>query len=43
MSQSMEIRRVQEDAILDKINRIFDEVAQDKVDFEESYQSLSGF
>jgi hypothetical protein len=27
---------------MDKINRIFDEVGQDRVDFEESYVSLSG-
>ena len=31
-----------EDLIVDKINQIFDEVARDRHDFEESYMSLSG-
>lgn len=39
LSQSME-RRIGEDMILDKINRIFDEVAKDRDDFESSYVDL---
>ena len=35
-------RQIGEDLIVDKINKIFEEVAQDRVDFEESYVSLSG-
>jgi hypothetical protein len=33
-------RRIGEDMILDKINRIFDEVAKDRDDFESSYVDL---
>ena len=33
-------RRIGEDMILDKINRIFDEVANDRDDFESSYVDL---
>ena len=40
-TQSVE-RQIGEDLIMEKINRIFDEVGQDRVDFEESYVSLSG-
>ena len=35
-------RQIGEDLIIEKINRIFDEVAQDRQDFEESYMSLGG-
>ena len=35
-------RQIGEDLIVQKINQIFDEVAQDRQDFEESYMSLSG-
>ncbi len=34
--------QIGEDLIVDKINQIFDEVARDREDFEESYMSLSG-
>lgn len=40
-TQSME-QQIGEDLIIQKINQIFDEVAQDRQDFEESYMSLSG-
>ena len=40
-TRSME-KQIGEDLIIDKINQIFDEVAKDKQDFEESYMSLSG-
>jgi len=34
--------QIGEDLIVEKINQIFDEVARDRHDFEESYMSLSG-
>ena len=40
-SRSMELQ-IGEDLIVEKINQIFDDVARDKVDFEESYVSLGG-
>ena len=40
-SQSM-THQIGEDLIIQKINQIFDEVHNDKQDFEESYMSLSG-
>ena len=35
--------QIGEELIIQKINQIFDEVAQDRQDFEESYMSLSGY
>ena len=40
-TRSME-DKIGEDLIIEKINNIFDEVARDRHDFEESYMSLSG-
>lgn len=39
-TKSME-NQIGEDLIIDKINQIFDEVARDRHDFEESYMSLN--
>ena len=35
------MRKIGEDLIMEKINKIFDEVAGDRQDFEESYISIS--
>ena len=40
LNQSME-RKIGEEMILEKINKIFDEVAKDRDDFESSYVELS--
>lgn len=34
-------RKIGEEMILEKINKIFDEVAKDRDEFEDSYQSKS--
>jgi hypothetical protein len=40
VTQSLE-RRIGEDLIVEKINKIFDEVAKDRQDFESGYVDLS--
>ena len=40
MSMSLK-RKIGEEMILEKINKIFDEVAKDRDEFEDSYQSKS--
>ena len=41
LRESAQMRKIGEDLIMEKINKIFDEVAGDRQDFEESYISIS--